>query len=63
MLIEQARQRRTERFSKAEKAASEAPVKMLFPLAVFLFPITIIIVLFPLVITARDSGAMDFFSN
>ncbi len=63
MLIEQAKQRRSERFSKAEKAASEAPVKMLFPLAVFLFPITIIIVLFPLVITARDSGAMDIFTK
>lgn len=63
MLITQAKQRRTERFSKAEKAAGEAPVKMIFPLTVFLFPITIIIVLFPLMITARDSGAMDFFTK
>ncbi len=63
MLMTQAKQRRAERFSKAEKAANQAPVKMIFPLTVFLFPITIIIVMFPLVITARDSGAMDFFAN
>ncbi len=63
MLITQAKQRRAERFSRAETAANQAPVKMIFPLTVFLFPITIIIVLFPLVITARDSGVMDFFSK
>jgi len=61
MLIKQATQRRTERFAKAEKLANQAPVKMIFPLTLFLFPITIIIVIFPLVITARESGALDFF--
>ncbi len=60
MLIKQAAQRRAERFAKAEKTANQAPVKMIFPLTMFLFPITIIIVMFPLAITARDSGAMDF---
>lgn len=61
MLIKQAAQRRAERFARAEKEANQAPVKMLLPLTAFLFPITIIIVLFPLAITARDSGALDFF--
>ncbi len=57
----QAQQRRTERFLRAEKLANQAPVKMLGPLIGLLFPITFIIIMFPIFIKARDSGTMDFF--
>ncbi|MDR2031584.1 MAG: type II secretion system F family protein [Azoarcus sp.] len=40
ILREQASQRRTERFLLAEKKAFEAPVKMIAPLVVFIFPCT-----------------------
>lgn len=42
-------QRRTERFQMAEKLAMEAPVKMIGPLVIFIFPVTFIIIFFPLV--------------
>lgn len=63
VLAVQATQRRKERFLRAEKLANQAPVKMLFPLIAFLFPITMIIVMFPIVIKARDSGVMSFFGG
>lgn len=44
----QADQRRVERFQKAEKLAMEAPVKLIFPLVVFIFPTTFIIIFFPI---------------
>ncbi|MBW2939427.1 type II secretion system F family protein [Zhongshania aquimaris] len=44
----QADQRRIERFQKAEKLAMEAPVKLIFPLVVFIFPTTFIIIFFPI---------------
>jgi len=40
VLREQATQRRTERFLRAEKKAFEAPVKMIAPLVIFIFPCT-----------------------
>lgn len=55
-LTEQARQRRRERFQRAEKLANQAPVKLLFPLVAFLFPVTFIILGFPLVSEIKDSG-------
>lgn len=55
-LLEQARQRRRERFQRAEKLANQAPVKLLFPLVAFLFPVTFIILGFPLVTEIKDSG-------
>ncbi len=42
----QAEQRRVERFARAEKLAMEAPIKMLFPLLMFIFPIIFIIIAF-----------------
>jgi tight adherence protein C len=44
----QSEQRRNERFQRAEKTAMEAPVKLVFPLMVFIFPVTFIIVGFPI---------------
>ncbi|WP_417763374.1 type II secretion system F family protein [Shewanella sp.] len=44
----QADQRRVERFQKAEKKALEAPVKLIFPLIVFIFPVTFLILAFPI---------------
>ena len=59
VLSDQARMRRQERFLRAEKLANQAPVKMLFPLIALLFPITFIIIGFPIVIQLKDSGALD----
>ncbi len=44
----QAEQLRQERFERAEKLAHEAPTKMLFPLLLFIFPATIIVLLGPI---------------
>jgi tight adherence protein C len=59
VLADQARQRRQERFLRAEKLANQAPVKMLFPLIALLFPVTFIIIGFPIVIQLRDAGALE----
>jgi len=48
----QSEQMRRKRFEQAEKAAMEAPVKMLFPLIAFIFPLVFIVVFGPIVITA-----------
>lgn len=61
VLADQARQRRQERFLRAEKLANQAPVKMLFPLIALLFPITFIIIGFPIVMQLIDSGAFEIF--
>lgn len=45
----QADQRRVERFQRAEKLAMEAPVKLIFPLVFFIFPMTFMVILFPLI--------------
>lgn len=45
----QADQRRIERFQRAEKKALEAPVKLVFPLVAFIFPVTFAILFFPIV--------------
>jgi len=63
VLAAQAEQRRKERFLKAEKLANQAPMKMLFPLIGFLFPITFIIVMFPIVIKGRDMGLYSLFGS
>lgn len=61
VLADQARQRRQERFVRAEKQANQAPVKMLFPLIALLFPITFIIIGFPIVIQLMEAGALSLF--
>jgi len=52
----QAEQRRTERFVRAEKAAMEAPVKMLFPLIAFIFPCTFLVLGFPILVKFMQMG-------
>ncbi|WP_157994216.1 type II secretion system F family protein [Peristeroidobacter agariperforans] len=61
VLSDQARQRRQERFLRAEKLANQAPVKILFPLIALLFPTTFIIIGFPIVIQLLEAGALDLF--
>ena len=55
-LRSQAEQRRTERFQRAEKQAMEAPVKLIGPLMMFIFPCTFIVIGFPIVIKFMKSG-------
>lgn len=55
----QAEQRRSERFLRAEKQAAEAPVKMLLPLVVFIFPGTFAILLFPVVVQLLEQGLIQ----
>lgn len=52
----QADQRRTERFQRAEKLAMEAPVKLIFPLVVFIFPVTFVVLMFPIAVKFMQSG-------
>ncbi len=52
----QAEQRRVERFQIAEKLAMEAPVKLIFPLVVFIFPVTFLVLMFPIAMKFLDSG-------
>lgn len=56
ILRAQSEQRRNERFTQAEKVAMEAPVKLLFPLIVFIFPCVFIILLFPIVMKIIAQG-------
>jgi tight adherence protein C len=56
VLRAQADQRRTERFTRAEKLAMEAPVKMLFPLIAFIFPCTFIVLFFPIAMKFLHPG-------
>lgn len=56
VLRAQSDQRRTERFLRAEKLAMEAPVKMLGPLIMFIFPCTFIVLGFPIVMKFMSSG-------
>lgn len=50
VLSAQSEQRLNERFSRAEKRAMEAPVRMLGPLVLCIFPCTFLILAFPIVI-------------
>jgi tight adherence protein C len=53
----QAEQRRMERFQEAERLGNQAPVKLMFPLMAFLFPLTFLILFFPIVVEILGSGA------
>ena len=54
----QAEQRREERFQRAEKAAMEAPIKLVFPLIAFIFPVTFIILAFPIAMKFLGQGIL-----
>ncbi len=52
----QSEQIRAKRFMRAEKMANEAPVKMLFPLVVCIFPAVFLILLGPILLQMLRSG-------
>lgn len=54
----QADQLRRERFERAEKLAHEAPTKMLFPLLLFIFPATLIVLLGPIIANVITEGLL-----
>ncbi|MBK6660731.1 MAG: type II secretion system F family protein [Proteobacteria bacterium] len=54
----QAEQRRNERFQRAEKLAMEAPIKLVGPLIIFIFPVTFIVLAFPIVMKFMTQGGM-----
>ena len=54
----QAEQRRNERFQRAEKLAMEAPVKLVFPLVLFIFPVTFVVLGFPIVVKFLSEGIL-----
>ncbi len=49
VLRSQAEQQRNERFLRAEHKAAQAPVRLLFPLLLFIFPGTLAVLLYPVV--------------
>lgn len=57
-LVIQAEQRLNERFQRAEKLAMEAPVKLVIPLVAFIFPLTFVILLFPIVVKFMAEGTL-----
>ena len=54
----QADQRRNERFQRAEKQAMEAPIKLVGPLIIFIFPVTFIVLGFPIVMKFMSEGIL-----
>jgi len=54
----QSEQRRIERFQRAEKLAMEAPVKLVMPLIAFIFPVTFIVLAFPIVMKFMQEGML-----
>jgi tight adherence protein C len=49
LLRAQARQRGAERFTRAERQAMQAPVRLLAPLVLFIFPCTFIVIALPII--------------
>lgn len=54
----QSEQRRNERFQRAEKMAMEAPIKLVGPLIIFIFPVTFIILGFPIAMKFLNEGIL-----
>ena len=54
----QAEQRRIERFQRAEKSAMEAPVKLIGPLMMFIFPVTFVVLGFPIAMKFLAMGTL-----
>ncbi len=51
-------QMRQKRFAFAEKQANESPVKLLFPLFIFIFPAVLIVMLGPILLRALQANAL-----
>lgn len=51
------------KFARAEQQAAKAPAKMIVPMALFIFPSMFIIILVPVFINMRDSGALAMFGK
>jgi tight adherence protein C len=60
LLRAQAEQLRSERFQRAEKKAMEAPVKLLGPLVMFIFPTTFIVLTFLVTSKALQEGVISW---
>jgi len=60
LLRAQSAQLRTERFQKAEKLAMEAPVKLLGPLVMFIFPNTFLVLAYLLLSKGIQEGAITW---
>jgi tight adherence protein C len=60
VLKAQADQLRIARFQKAEKMAMEAPVKLLGPLVMFIFPNTFLIIIFVIISSAIQKGVLTW---
>jgi tight adherence protein C len=58
VLSVQAEQRRGERFQPAEKLAMEASIKLVGPLIIFIFPVTFIVLGFPIVMKFLAEGML-----
>lgn len=58
ILRAQAEQRRDERFQAAEKLAATAPVRLLLPLLLFMFPCTFVLLFFPVVVRLIQEGVL-----
>lgn len=56
LLRAQAERQRSERFQRAEKLALEAPVRMLFPMVLCIFPCTFLVIGFPVAVKLLDAG-------
>jgi len=54
----QSQQRRIERFQRAEKLALEAPVKLILPLIAFIFPVTFIVLAYPIIVKFMQEGML-----
>lgn len=61
VLTVQAEQRRVERFNEAEAAANKAPVKMLIPMMLFLFPIVFMLVGFIMIVKLAETDMLPEF--
>ncbi|WP_345797997.1 type II secretion system F family protein [Castellaniella sp. MT123] len=56
LLRAQAERQRSDRFLRAETLALQAPVKMLFPMVLCIFPCTFLVIGFPVVVKIMDAG-------
>ena len=60
LLRAQSEQLRTERFQRAEKLAMEAPVKLLGPLVMFIFPCTFLVLIYLVMSKAIQAGVLSW---